>query len=653
MVTVLVFETWEDKIQAAPMKAIIDVFSTAKVLLSPTTMYNCVTDYNGKISELNDVERDSFIKKWKLLVASPTEADLEQHLMQLRAEFYMYPKILDYVTDTLLEPYKEIYNSSKGKGKAKLRLRSDYIMKNYIIARLRVIDEIWKDLHGFIEDENAYVKASFKESLEYEYKDQYVFPELKELYGTISIHALRLIRKLTIVIGGIDVDAGENCSCAIRSTHGLPCAHQIANYMREGRPIPLKCINSYWRKLDLKPLTKTAELNVEGRIKRPRLSEEMSSNTHSVLPLPDIVEAERNSPNAGPSILASTQDRQPDDEVFDIPSTMQLDFADICPPEMRPYILDVKDVPGDGHCGFRAIASFMGYSEDVGWVKVREDLTNELLLNSFHYAQLFGSDQRVNELLDALACFESICLEKKHWMTMPDMGHIIASCYNIVLIHLSSAQCFTFFPLRTAPISISVSSPIEIVVGFVEDHFMQVHLRKGHPMPPPVLAPTKKNPHVPTIWERFHEQRSTEWLTPYLSRIEHFKSLQPVVVSQKNPISGDEPHGCHARRESELHARELQDSDDAVLEDDEGEVVLVVEGLVGLVVLAVDEEVEVKLPHAEVRDGGAGSRVDVEAEAVVVDEGEGEEVDGVVGPEDEGAVDKLGEEVVVIGGRVV
>ena len=78
-----------------------------------------------------------------------------------------------------------------------------------------------------------------------------------------------------------------------------------------------------------------------------------------------------------------------------------------------------------------------------------------------------------------------------------------------------------------------------------------------------------------------------------------------------------------------------------------------VEGLVDLVVLAVDEEVEVELTRAEVRDGGADPGVDVEAEAVVVDEGEGEEVNGVVGPEDEGAVDELGKEVAVIGGRVV
>ncbi|KAL6181188.1 hypothetical protein ACLB2K_047843 [Fragaria x ananassa] len=544
------WSSWGDRIEElAPMKkAVNDVFSTAKVLLSTdivNSWLDAIVDVLDDYSTYTYVDPDSFEKMWKLLVASPTEADLEQHLMQLRAEFCEYPEILDFVTDTLLKPYKETFVAAWtdkvthfGWNECKWWVPGYFSMASIISTPVAGVeqtvpaDQVLKDLQGRIENDNVRVKQSLKS----EKYDGYGFPELKELYGTISRHALTLLREQTDVARGIDVDNGENCRCTMRSTHGLPCAHQIAKYRREGRPIPPECINAHWRTLQLKPLRETGEPGVEGGTKRRRVSEEMNTDTHSVLPLPDdIVESERNSPNAGPSIVPSTQDSQPDVEVDDIPSTMQLEFADVCPPEMRPYILDVKDVPRDGHCGFRAIASFMGYSEDVGWVKVRKDLTNELRLNSSHYAQLFGSDERVNELLDALACSESICLEKKHWMTMPDMGHIIASCYNIVLIHLSSAQCFTFFPLRTAPISISVSSPIEIVVGFVDDHFMQVCLKKGHPMPPPIPAPTRKNPHLATIWESFHEQRSTEWATPYLSRIEQFISLQPEVVSQ-NPV---------------------------------------------------------------------------------------------------------------------
>ena len=36
---------------------------------------------------------------------------------------------------------------------------------------------------------------------------------------------------------GIDVEA---CGCVLRHTHGLPCAHEIADYIRQDRPIPLE-----------------------------------------------------------------------------------------------------------------------------------------------------------------------------------------------------------------------------------------------------------------------------------------------------------------------------------------------------------------------------------------------------------------------------
>lgn len=70
-------------------------------------------------------------------------------------------------------------------------------------------------------------------------------------------------------------------------------------------------------------------------------------------------------------------------------------------------------------------------------------------------------------------------------------------------------------------------------------NFLQVLLEPGHPMPPIAPAPTKKwknTPLVATDWERFHEQRCTEWASPYIARMDHFKSLQPEVVLQKNPV---------------------------------------------------------------------------------------------------------------------
>ncbi|XP_062030559.1 uncharacterized protein LOC133746393 isoform X2 [Rosa rugosa] len=521
------------------IKASNDVFSTAKLLFS--------VEYPLQLRSVIGNSEVSFYQRWNRLIESSTEADFQQDLTKLGSESSGYPVAVKYF-NTLSKLKETCVAAWTDKvmhfGNTKRQKRMSYcnlvnlllfIWENYfnkckdpVVVEQTTIDRFWQRMHSRNEKIRLEIDNSFLESLKNGYiNDKHALPVLKGLHGAISIYALDMIRDQAKLANKIDDDHSE-CSCPIKRTHGLPCAHEIAKYMKEGRPIPLECINSHWRTL---PRLKPSTPNVYETLKRLRLSEEIITNARSALSLPGTVESERNSPNA----CLSTQKSQPGDEVYDIQTTKQLEFVDVCP-VLRQYISHVKDVPRDGHCGFRAIAAFMGYSELVGWVKVREDLRNELKLNSSRYAELFGSEQRVNELLVALDYYDGSCFQKKYWMTMPDMGHIIASCYNVVLMHLSSVQCFTFFPLRTAPTSFSISSTRVIVIGFVEEHFVQVYLKTDHPMPPPTPAPTRKNPHGATNWERFHEQRSTEWATLYLGRIEHFKSLQPEVVSQKNPV---------------------------------------------------------------------------------------------------------------------
>ena len=50
---------------------------------------------------------------------------------------------------------------------------------------------------------------------------------------------------------GVDVKA---CKCILRKTHGLPCAHELAEFAKTNLPIPLECIDVFWRKLDMSPL---------------------------------------------------------------------------------------------------------------------------------------------------------------------------------------------------------------------------------------------------------------------------------------------------------------------------------------------------------------------------------------------------------------
>ncbi|XP_028109337.1 uncharacterized protein LOC114308050 [Camellia sinensis] len=149
-----------------------------------------------------------------------------------------------------------------------------------------------------------------------------------------------------------------------------------------------------------------------------------------------------------------------------------------------PFIKLMKDVDGDGNCGFRAIAGLLGLGEN-DWVQVRHDLLLELNNHRDEYVVLYGSHERVKELTHILLYFEN-SPSFDRWMTMLDMGHLIASFYNVVLYHLSLQQCLTFLPLRSPPVTLADRR--KIAIGFVNgNHFVQVFLEAGHPVPPIVV----------------------------------------------------------------------------------------------------------------------------------------------------------------------
>ncbi|KAK9913460.1 hypothetical protein M0R45_037274 [Rubus argutus] len=250
----------------------------------------------------------------------------------------------------------------------------------------------------------------------------------------------------------------------VKGKHNHP-----VEYSEVGRSF-LGGLSSSREKDDIEPLGETAKPSgLNERMKGQILSKKMNTSTHFALPSSDIIveSAQHNSTTCGPPILHSKEGRQIEEKVYCLP----FKYVGVCPSVMRPYILDIQDVASDGHCGFRAVASLLGDSNEDGWIKVRIDLMKELQFYSAQYTQLFKSETKVDELRHALEYYGSTCLyQREHWMKMPDMGHLIASRYNVVLMHFSSAQCRTYFPLRSVPLS----SPKEMAIGLVNEHFVQV-----------------------------------------------------------------------------------------------------------------------------------------------------------------------------------
>lgn len=145
-------------------------------------------------------------------------------------------------------------------------------------------------------------------------------------------------------------------------------------------------------------------------------------------------------------------------------------MLDQLPVRLHPYIEDIVDVKCDGNCGYRAIGSLLGVGED-SWPLVRDHLMKEIQEQRADYNSLFGR-QLVDELINSLFVERMANVDK--WITLPEMGYVIACRYNVVLVSLSLQQSMTFFPLRGRPSS-NLSDIRVITIAFVDtNHFVQV-----------------------------------------------------------------------------------------------------------------------------------------------------------------------------------
>jgi len=118
---------------------------------------------------------------------------------------------------------------------------------------------------------------------------------------------------------------------------------------------------------------------------------------------------------------------------------------------------------------------------------VRSALIEELKNHKSDYLPIFGTEKHFKYILDGLhppTNSSGIALEDK-WLTLPDMGHIISTCYNRVVVQLvlSERGIFeTYYPIRVAP-PLNPHSNI-LCLGLIPDHFLLVFLKEGCPLPP-------------------------------------------------------------------------------------------------------------------------------------------------------------------------
>lgn len=173
-----------------------------------------------------------------------------------------------------------------------------------------------------------------------------------------------------------------------------------------------------------------------------------------------------------------------------LPPEVDWNMPDICclqgqyhdliqPKAIQPFLERIINVRGDGHCGYRAVARALCYSDLTGYHQVRQNLYDELQVHKDIYKEILGKDFAFYER--NIRCLEDKAT-KNQWMVMPAMGHIMANKYARPVHYYSggSSPSSTFLPFFT----FDPSNP-PIILALVKQHFLTLRFKTStYPIPP-------------------------------------------------------------------------------------------------------------------------------------------------------------------------
>ncbi|KAJ1440393.1 FAR1-related protein [Sesbania bispinosa] len=101
----------------------------------------------------------------------------------------------------------------------------------------------WDFMNNMITLLHIEIKASFESSIMV-VNHFFNIPLYNELRGLVSRNALVLIGDEKQHINYVGVNSSA-CDCTLRTTHGLPCACQLARYALMGYHIPVTDVHTY------------------------------------------------------------------------------------------------------------------------------------------------------------------------------------------------------------------------------------------------------------------------------------------------------------------------------------------------------------------------------------------------------------------------
>lgn len=122
-------------------------------------------------------------------------------------------------------------------------------------------------------------------------------------------------------------------------------------------------------------------------------------------------------------------------------------YHSIIPKWLHEHVHGFWEISSDGHCGFRSIAHGLGWGQN-SWDRVRSIMLTTLSEEAHLLKDHWGTGDYY-DMTCKLHCFTDWANEE-NWFSLPDMGAIAATAFNVALVSIGLNNSFTYLPVKAA-----------------------------------------------------------------------------------------------------------------------------------------------------------------------------------------------------------
>lgn len=244
------------------------MFPRADRLLCTWHINKNIASHCKKDFETNE-DWQKFLQSWQNIIYSDTEQSYELNVKQFEMEHQTHPSCVQYAKINWLKFKTQFVNAWTNKVKHLGHCTTQRVevaranLKNHLNSSLGSFPIVWSTMHSMVLSQLWDIDQAMQHSrrmFNHVHNREKDFRDIRSHVSTYAMDLLLEEQRRSTGIGNIR----ENCGCVLRSTHGLPCAHELATYYLERRLISLEAIDDHWKQLTRDPLVfRSNETNID------------------------------------------------------------------------------------------------------------------------------------------------------------------------------------------------------------------------------------------------------------------------------------------------------------------------------------------------------------------------------------------------------